>query len=73
MCVARPLLRWPGFLELTIESDCPDWVVYTEPRDAMCVEPQTAPPDALNGEPAIVEPGRPLVAEMTWRWRRLAG
>ena len=27
-----PLLRWPGFLELTIESDCPDWVVYTEPR-----------------------------------------
>ena len=68
-----PLLRWPGFLELTIESDCPDWVVYTEPRDAMCVEPQTAPPDALNGVPAIVEPGRPLVAEMTWRWRRLGG
>jgi aldose 1-epimerase len=67
-----PLLRWPGFLELTIESGCPDWVVYTEPVDALCVEPQTAPPDALNGEPAIVEPGRPLVAEMTWRWRRLA-
>ena len=68
-----PLLRWPGFLELTIESECPDWVVYTEPVDALCVEPQTAPPDALNGEPAIVGPGRPLVAEMTWRWRRLAG
>ena len=67
-----PLLRWPGFLELAIESDCPDWVVYTEPRDALCVEPQTAPPDALNGEAAIVEPGHPLVAEMTWRWRRLA-
>ena len=68
-----PLLRWPGFLELTIESECPDWVVYTEPVDALCVEPQTAPPDALNGDPAIVVPGRPLVAEMTWRWRRLAG
>ncbi len=68
-----PRLRWPGFLELSIESDCPDWVVYTVPEDALCVEPQTAPPDALNGTPAIVEPGRPLAAEMTWRWRSLAG
>jgi aldose 1-epimerase len=68
-----PVLRWPGFLELTIESDCRDWVVYTVPSEALCVEPQTAPPDALNLEPAIVEPGRPLVAEMTWTWRSLAG
>ena len=68
-----PVLRWPGFLELSVESDCPDWVIYTEPEDALCVEPQTAPPDALNREPAIVEPGRPLVATMTWRWRRLGG
>ena len=52
-----PVLRWPGFLELTIESDCPDWVVYTEPEDALCVEPQTAPPDALNTDPTVVEPG----------------
>ncbi|HEY2888251.1 MAG TPA: hypothetical protein VGJ17_06520 [Candidatus Limnocylindrales bacterium] len=68
-----PILRWPGFVELTIESDCRDWVVYTEPEDALCVEPQTAPPDALNSGPTIVEPGAPLVAEMTWRWRSLAG
>ncbi len=68
-----PLLRWPGFLELTIDSDCPTWVVYTMPTEALCVEPQTAPPDALNGRPAIVEPGRPLVAEMTWTWRSLDG
>ena len=73
MCVDPPSCAGRASSELTIESDCPDWVVYTEPRDAMCVEPQTAPPDALNGAPAIVEPGRPLVAEMTWRWRRLAG
>jgi aldose 1-epimerase len=68
-----PVLRWPGFLELTIESDCPDWVVYTAPLDALCVEPQTAPPDAVNTDPTIVLPGRPLIAEMTWRWRSLAG
>jgi galactose mutarotase-like enzyme len=68
-----PVLRWPGFLELTIESDCPAWVVFTEPDHALCVEPQTAPPDALNGAPAVVEPGRPLVAEMVWTWRSPAG
>jgi aldose 1-epimerase len=68
-----PVLRWPGFLELTIGSDCPSWVVYTVPAEALCVEPQTAPPDALNTGPAIVEPGSPLVAEMTWTWRSLAG
>lgn len=68
-----PVLRWPGFLELTIESACPAWVVYTVPEEFVCVEPQTGPPDALNIGPTIVEPGRPLVAEMTWRWRSLAG
>lgn len=67
-----PVLRWPGVLELTVESGCPDWVVYTVPEDALCVEPQTAPPDAHNTAPTIVQPGRPLVAEMTWRWRSLA-
>jgi aldose 1-epimerase len=60
-------------VELTIESDCPDWVVFTVPDDALCVEPQTAPPDAFNRDPGIVVPGTPLVAEMTWRWRSLAG
>jgi aldose 1-epimerase len=67
-----PVLRWPGFLELTIESDCPTWVVYTMPVDALCIEPQSAPPDALNSGPAIVEPGRPLTAEMVWTWMSLA-
>jgi aldose 1-epimerase len=68
-----PVLRWPGFLELTIESDCPDWVVYTVPEETICVEPQTAPPDALNADPTVVQSGCPLIAEMTWRWRSLAG
>ena len=68
-----PVLRWPGFLELTIDSECVDWVIYTVPEDAVCVEPQTAPPDVLNRSPFVVTPGRPLVATMTWSWRRIAG
>jgi aldose 1-epimerase len=68
-----PVLRWPEFLELTIDSECTDWVIYTVPEDAVCVEPQTAPPDSINRSPFVVAPGRPLVATMTWSWRRIAG
>ncbi len=68
---AAPTLRWPGLLELELRSDASDWVVYTEPAHAICVEPQTGPPDALNLRPLVVEPGRPLEATMEWRWRSL--
>jgi aldose 1-epimerase len=63
-----PTLRWPG-LELAIASSAAFWVVYDEEPDAICVEPQTAPPDAANQAPTIVEPGEPLGAVMEWRWR----
>ena len=39
----------------------------------MCVEPQSGPPDALNGAADIVEPGTPLIHEMRWRWGRACG
>ena len=42
------------------------------PDYAMGIEPQTAPPDALDQDPRIVVPGEPLGAAMTWRWRSLA-
>ena len=63
-----PRIEWPGALTLTVESACPHVVVFDEPVDALCVEPQTHPPDALNLGAATVEPGRPLVAEATLRW-----
>jgi aldose 1-epimerase len=67
-----PAVRWPGAMEVDIESDAPYWVCYTEPPDALCVEPQTGPPNGLNtGDHALVAPGRPLVASMTLRWRTL--
>lgn len=79
-----PVVRWPGSLELRIESSCPDWVVFTESARGLCVEPQTGPPDAPNTRPQLVEPGSPLRADMCWSWqaessagqdnkRRLAG
>ncbi len=63
-----PSIRWPGFAALTIESTCRYWTVFNERDHALCVEPQTAPPDDVNNDPFIVEPGRPLIARMTMRW-----
>jgi aldose 1-epimerase len=43
-----PVLTWPGALELTLTSSAPWWVIYDQPADTICVEPQTAPPDAFD-------------------------
>jgi len=71
--VARPpAVRWPGSLEVRVESDARFWVVYTEREEGVCVEPQTGPPNGLNtGEHAVVEPGRPLAAALEFSWQRL--
>jgi aldose 1-epimerase len=63
-----PVLRWPGAIELTVESSCDDLVVFDQPTHAVCLEPQTGPPDALRLTPVLVEPGWPLVADATFSW-----
>lgn len=65
---SAPILRWDGAIELCVESSCDDLVVFDEPTHAICVEPQTGPPDALRLTPVLVEPGWPLVAETTFHW-----
>lgn len=65
---SAPRLTWPGVLSLEVASSCDHLVVYDEPPDAVCVEPQTAPPDSVNVASSTTIPGVPLVATMTWRW-----
>lgn len=65
---ADPVLHWPGALRLTLTSSVDHWVVYDEPAHALCVEPQSGPPDAFNLTPVIVEPGRPLAGRFTLAW-----
>ena len=66
----RPaVLRWPGALTVRLETSCRCVVVFDEPQRAICVEPQTGPPDAFNLGPTIVRPGEPLVATATWAWQ----
>jgi aldose 1-epimerase len=62
------VLRWPGAIMLTLDTSCSCLVVYDEPEHAICVEPQTGPPDAFNLSPRVVRPGEPLVATATWSW-----
>ncbi|MEU3983895.1 aldose 1-epimerase [Streptomyces sp. NPDC026672] len=64
-------LTWPGLLELEVTSP-EEWVVvYDEQEAAVCVEPQTGPPNGLNTLPRLVTPLEPLEATTTWSWRRL--
>ena len=66
------ILTWPHAAVLTIETDCSCVVVFTEPEHAVCVEPQSGPPDELNLEPRVVTPDDPLVVRTTWTWRLLS-
>jgi aldose 1-epimerase len=64
-------LRWPGQLELKVTSRTEWVVVYDEQPAAVCVEPQSGPPNGLNTLPRLVTPVEPLEMAVTWTWRRL--
>ena len=64
-----PVLRWPGGPTVTISSNLDHWVVFDMPTHALCVEPQSAPPDVFNHVPPVVVPGEPLRAWMRLSWR----
>lgn len=66
-----PGLVWPRALRLKLESTCDHWVVYSEPPHALCVEPQSGPPDAFNlGPVEIAEPERPVIHTFRMQWGR---
>ncbi|OEJ95600.1 aldose epimerase [Streptomyces thermolilacinus SPC6] len=64
-------LTWPERLELKVTSREPWVVVYDEQEAAVCVEPQSGPPNGLNTAPRLVTPIEPLEMATTWTWRRL--
>jgi aldose 1-epimerase len=46
--IGVPSITWANAAKVTVESDSPWWVVYTEDDEGVCIEPHTAPPDAQN-------------------------
>jgi aldose 1-epimerase len=53
-----------------LDADTDHWVIFSEPDDALCVEPQSGPPDAFNlpGRHHVVRPGEPLRRRFTISW-----
>ena len=71
---SEPVLRWDRVgldgeaLTVSLTSSCDHWVIFTEPAHAVCVEPQTHAPDAVNRGEGIVEAGDSLTATMSLTW-----
>ncbi|ARH92009.1 MULTISPECIES: aldose epimerase [Streptomyces] len=65
-------LTWPGRLELRVTSRTEWVVIYDEQEAAVCVEPQSGPPNGLNTAPRLVTPIDPLEISTTWSWRELS-
>jgi aldose 1-epimerase len=61
-------ITWPGVLTLRISADVAFAVVYDERAEALCVEPQSGPPDGPNTAPRMVRADAPLVASSRWTW-----
>ncbi|MFT7289254.1 MAG: aldose 1-epimerase [Halieaceae bacterium] len=67
-----PGIRWPGIMELALHSDLDHWVIYDLLDHALCVEPMSGPPNALNMGPRVVTPEMPLKGRFEMHWRRHA-
>jgi aldose 1-epimerase len=64
----NPRIRWADALTLELCSNLDHWVVYDALPHALCVEPLSGPPDALNIAPQFVERQRPASAEFKICW-----
>ncbi len=64
-------LTWPGQLRVKVTSPAEWVVVYDEQPEAICVEPQSGPPNGLNTHPRLVTPIDPLEITTVWAWERL--
>jgi len=65
--VHDPELSW-GDLNLQFRSDADHWVVFDELEHAICVEPQTDPPNAFNTKPTVLDEGEDLTVTFTLDW-----
>jgi len=66
----KGFIEWPEALRLDFQGNVQTFVIYDEPADVFCIEPQTGPPDAINQNPVLVSPGKPLKASVKWEISR---
>ena len=66
---SMPVIQWSNGLSLKVESSCEYWVAYTEPDHALCLEPQSGPPNGFNlGIYETAERSKPVSHWMRWSW-----
>lgn len=64
-----PLLEWSNGIQLKLSSTCDHWVVYSEPTHAVCIEPQSGPPDGFNlGKMQVAYPDQPICHTFRIGW-----
>ncbi len=61
---SAPRLHW-GALTVEVTSTLDHWVVYDMPEHALCVEPQSGPPNEINSNPRVVDANSSFEASMT--------
>jgi aldose 1-epimerase len=64
-------LTWPKELRLRVTSAAPWVVLFDQQPEAVCVEPQSGPPNGLNTAPRLVTKIDPLEIAAAWSWERL--
>lgn len=66
-------ITWPGIVTVEIRSSAAWFVLFDQLPDALCIEPQSGPPDGLRTtpffEPTIVTPEQPLELRARWQVR----
>ena len=55
-----PRIIFDETITMVIDSNCSHWVIYDQTSYAICVEPQSGPPNGFNLEPFVVTPSTPL-------------
>ena len=70
-----PVLTWPGLLEVTLSSSCDYWVIFDHMDHAVCVEPQSGPPNQFSMSepfsPTVLRPGQSFTHHFDITWRQL--
>jgi aldose 1-epimerase len=69
--VGAVAVEWPGLVSIEVTHDCPVVVLFDGLDHAMCVEPQTGPPDvaAVWPDRCVVPGGGQRRASTTWSWQ----
>lgn len=62
----KGFIEWPNTLRIDFQFDHKTFVIYDEPEDSFCIEPQTGPPNSTNRAEFVATPNKPLLASVKY-------